>query len=126
LFDGVCNFCNAIVRFLVARDHARRLRFASIQSEVGRALLARHGIDSVAANTFVLIERGRALVRSDAALAVARHLPVPWRWGVVLVVVPRPWRDAAYDVVARHRYRWFGKRDTCMVPTPELRERFLG
>ena len=125
LFDGVCNMCNGIVRFLLARDRARRLRFASIQSEAGRVLLARHGLDAVAADTFVLIEGGRASVRSDAALAVARHLPAPWRWGVVLRVLPRPWRDAAYDYIARHRYGWFGKRDTCMIPTPDVRERFL-
>jgi predicted DCC family thiol-disulfide oxidoreductase YuxK len=125
LFDGVCNMCNGIVRFLLARDRARRLRFASIQSEAGRALLAGHGLDPMAADTFVFVEGGRASVRSDAALAVARHLPAPWRWGVVLRALPRPWRDAAYRYVARHRYGWFGRRDTCMVPTPDVRERFL-
>ena len=125
VFDGVCNFCNASVSFILAHDRARVFRFASLQSHAGRSLLERVGIEPLDADTFALVEGERCLVRSDAALAVARRLPAPWRWGAALAAVPRPWRDAAYRLIARNRYRWFGRRRACMVPAPDVRERFL-
>jgi predicted DCC family thiol-disulfide oxidoreductase YuxK len=127
LFDGVCNFCSASVRFIVRRDPAARFRFASIQSEAGAELMRAHGLalpDGDPAS-IVLIEDGRAYERSTAALRIARRLRFPWKLCWAFVVVPRLLRDAVYDFVARHRYRWFGKKDVCMVPTPELRARFL-
>jgi predicted DCC family thiol-disulfide oxidoreductase YuxK len=126
LFDGVCNLCNSAVWFLIVHDVFRRLRFAPLQSDAGCALLARHGMTADATDTFVVIERGRALTRSDAALAVTRHLPPPWGWAALaLRWLPRGWRDAVYACVARRRYRWFGRRDTCMVPGKDLRDRFI-
>ena len=124
LFDGVCNLCNGFVQFVIARDPARRFRFASLQSEAGRRSLEAAGAGN-SAETVVLVEDGRAFTRSTAALRIARCLRFPWPLAFALIVVPRPLRDQVYDWVARNRYRWFGKRDVCMVPTPELRDRFL-
>jgi len=130
LFDGVCNLCAGLVRFLLRRDRRRRLRFAALQSAAGQALLGRHGWAGIARaggtlETFVVIEAGRARVRSAAALHLARRLPWPWPLLAVLVLLPRPIRDALYAFVARHRYRWFGRAESCMVPTPEIAGRFL-
>lgn len=126
LFDGVCNLCAGFVRFAIVRDPAARLRFASLQSELGRSLLRRHGYDPDAVETVILVDGEGAHDRSSAALRVATQLRAPWRWfGTPLLWVPRRWRDAVYDFVARRRYRWFGRRDECLVPTPDLRSRFL-
>jgi predicted DCC family thiol-disulfide oxidoreductase YuxK len=125
LFDGVCNLCHGAVRFLLERDPAARLRFASLQSGVGRALLAGHGLEPDALDTIVYVDAAGAHVRSDAALRVARELAPPWRWLAVLAVLPRPLRDALYGVVARNRYRWFGKKDACPMPRTEWTARFL-
>ena len=126
LFDGVCNLCNGSVQFIVRHDPAGRFRFASLQSEAGQALLRRHGLDPHDLFSVILVEGGRAYARSDAALRIARGLSGAWRAAGALRVVPRPLRDAVYGWVARNRYRWFGRREACMVPTPELRARFLG
>ena len=126
LFDGVCNLCHGVVRFVLGHDRAARFRFAPLQSEVGRALLARFGLDADALDAVVLIDETGAHLRSDAALRVARRLGPPWSWLGPLAMIPRPLRDAVYDFIARHRYRWFGKKDACPLPRPEWRERFLG
>lgn len=125
LFDGVCNLCSASVRFVLRRDPAGRFRFASLQSEAGRELLRRHGLDPDDLHSVVLVEDGRAYTRSDAALRIARGLGGGWPLLGALRAVPRPVRDRVYGLVAANRYRWFGKQDSCMLPTPELRERFL-
>jgi predicted DCC family thiol-disulfide oxidoreductase YuxK len=126
LFDGVCNLCNGAVRFVVRHDRRGRFRFASLQSEAGQALLRRHGLDPADLFSVVLVDGGRVTTRSDAALDVARGLGGAWRAAGLLRAVPRPVRDRVYDWVARNRYRWFGRRDACMLPSPELRARFLG
>jgi predicted DCC family thiol-disulfide oxidoreductase YuxK len=125
LFDGVCNLCNGSVRFIIARDPAAHFHFAALQSETARRLLteARHIgrlPDSVA-----LLQGGHVYTRSTAGLRIARRLRFPWPLLYGFTIVPRPLRDAVYDLIARNRYRWFGKRDACMLPTPELRSRFL-
>lgn len=125
LFDGVCNFCSDAVRFLVPRDPDGRLRFAALQSDAGRAVQERFGLDPEALDTVVLVDGDRVYLKSDAALQVARRLSGAWPLLSVLRVVPRPVRDWCYDRFAERRYRWFGRRDECLVPTPELRERFL-
>jgi predicted DCC family thiol-disulfide oxidoreductase YuxK len=125
LFDGVCNFCNASVNFIIAREPRGRLRFAALQSEAGRALLREHGLPGDFMTSLVLIEGGRAFTDSTGALAIAAHLRPPWNWLRLLRVVPRFARDAAYRFVGRHRYRWFGRREACRVPTPAERARFL-
>ncbi|HSQ66364.1 MAG TPA: thiol-disulfide oxidoreductase DCC family protein [Polyangiaceae bacterium] len=128
LFDGVCNLCSGAVRFIAERDPEGIFRFASLQSDVGRQLLRDHGVEPAEGepDTIVLIDHGRAFERSTAALHIARRLGGPYRLLFVIgSLVPRFLRDLVYDFVARHRYRWFGKKDACMVPTPELRARFL-
>jgi predicted DCC family thiol-disulfide oxidoreductase YuxK len=123
-FDGVCNLCNGTVNFLIDRDRRARLRFAPLQGSTFAELAARHpelrGIDS-----FVLSQGGRVHVRSGAAVRILMALGGPWRLAGALLAVPRPLRDRLYDFVARRRYRWFGRTDTCRIPTPELRARFL-
>ncbi len=117
-----------MVRFLIARDPQARFRFAALQSEAARAACARVGYEllaSTAPSTIVVIEQGRALERSDAALAIARRLPFPWPMFGVFGMLPRGFRDALYRFVARHRYRWFGLTEACVMPTPELQSRFL-
>jgi len=123
LFDGVCTLCNGFVRFVIERDPAGRFQFAPLQSDAARRLLS--AAPQPLPDSLVLVENGRLFMRSTAALRVARGLRFPWPLAYVFVAVPRPVRDWVYDAVARNRYRWFGRRDVCMVPTPELRSRFL-
>ncbi|QLG63225.1 thiol-disulfide oxidoreductase DCC family protein [Halorarum salinum] len=124
LFDGVCNLCNGIVRFVVRFDDAGTFRFAPLQSAVGRALLERHGIDAGEFDSFVLVEGDEAYEKSTAALRVARGLDGPWPLFRPLLFLPERLRDATYDLVAANRYRVFGRTDECQLPPPELRERF--
>jgi predicted DCC family thiol-disulfide oxidoreductase YuxK len=127
LFDGVCNFCNASVNWLIDRDGVANLRFAALQSTAGQRLLARFGRSGLEADpeSVVLVEGGVLYDRSTALLRAVRHLPGPWSWLAALRLVPRPLRDAVYRWFAARRYRWFGKSDTCRVPTQEIRARFL-
>lgn len=126
LFDGVCNLCSGSVQFLLKRDPEGRFRFAPLQSDVGRSLLAEHGLAVDRLSSVVLIEDGRAWQESAAALRIARHLPGPWKLLRFFAIFPRPLRDLVYRWIARNRYRWFGKTESCWLPTPELRSRFLG
>jgi len=124
LFDGLCAFCDGSMRLLMRLDRARRLRFAALQSEAGRALVSAYGVpDSI--DSVVLIHRGRALVHSDAALGICRVLGLPWSLAMVFWVVPRPVRDWAYRLFARHRYRLFGRREACRVPGAGDQERVI-
>jgi predicted DCC family thiol-disulfide oxidoreductase YuxK len=125
LFDGLCNFCDASVNFIIDHDPRGRFRFAPLQSEAAKALLLRHGLDAQQLQSVALIEEGSCYTRSTAALRIARRLSGPWRLLYGLIGVPRSMRDFVYDWIARNRYRWFGRRDACRVPTPELRSRFL-
>ncbi len=125
LFDGVCNFCSFWVRFLIRRDPAKQFRFAALQSAAGQAGLRRLGLPTDALTTMVVIEGERAYTKSAAALRLARRLGGLWPLLGVFRVVPAPLLDAAYEFVARHRYRWFGQQADCLVPTPDVRERFL-
>lgn len=124
LFDGVCNLCNGLVRFLVRRDPAGRIRYASLQSEAGQALLARAGLPEDP-DTVVLVEGDRAYTKSAAVVRVAELLGWPYRLLRVARLLPRRLRDAGYDVVAANRYDWFGRRERCMVPDDDVRDRFL-
>jgi predicted DCC family thiol-disulfide oxidoreductase YuxK len=127
LFDGVCNVCDGFANFVIDRDPAAVFRFASLQSEAGQAALLAHGraVPSGDPETIVLIEDGRVYERSSAVLRIVRRLKGPWRLLYLLVAVPPAVRDMVYGWVARHRYGWFGRRDSCRVPTPALRARFL-
>ncbi len=125
LFDGVCNLCNGSVNFIIDRDPDGYFRFASLQSEEAEAIMRRAGSSGTTLESIVLVEGDRVFRRSDAVLRIARKLKGPWPALALFTVVPRPIRDRVYDWIARNRYRWFGKRDTCRIPTPELRARFL-
>ena len=125
LFDGVCNFCNGSVNFIIDRDPQGYFKFAPLQSEVGEKLLAENGIDKNVTDSVVLIEKGKVYTHSTAALRVARKLSGAWSWFYGFVVVPKFIRDFGYKLFAKNRYQMFGKQDACMLPTPDVRSRFL-
>lgn len=125
LFDGDCNLCNGAVQFVLRRDPRAVFHFASLQSAAGRELLASVGAPATLPDSLVLVQDGVLALKSTAALRIARGLRWPWPLFAVFFVVPRPLRDLLYDWIARNRYRWFGKRESCLVPTPALRARFL-
>ncbi|HWP48861.1 MAG TPA: thiol-disulfide oxidoreductase DCC family protein [Candidatus Limnocylindrales bacterium] len=125
LFDGVCNFCNASVNFVMDRDPEKHIRFAPLQSEAGQRLLKKFNLSPTALDTLILIEGEKFYTRSAAALRIAKRLQGLWPLLYIFIVVPPFIRDAVYDFIARNRYSWFGKTETCRVPTPELKERFL-
>jgi len=125
VFDGVCVLCSRWVGFISARDRAARFRFAPMQSGTGRSLLLRHGLDPDDPLSLLVVEGEEAWIDSEAILRVVGTFGGVWRIAAVARVVPRSWRNRAYRVLARNRYRWFGRRETCLVPTPELRARFI-
>lgn len=125
LFDGVCNFCNGAVNFIIRHDKHRRFSFAALQSETGQRLRAEHAIGGEI-DSIILIEDGRAYLHSTAGLRVARGLGGVWAVAYGLIIVPPIIRDFAYKTFAKYRYRLFGKKDVCMMPTPDIRERFIG
>jgi len=124
LYDGVCIFCSRWVRFVIARDTTRRFRFTPIQSDYGTRLAKTFGIDPEDPDTNAVVHGGVAFMKSDAALTVLSHLP-GWRWTRALFAVPKPLRDAVYSLIARNRYRIFGKYETCFVPDADMRARVL-
>ena len=121
LFDGVCHLCDASVRFILRRDPTGKIKFAPIQSPLGRELYTQHGLDPAAPNAMLFLTPTGAFCASDAALEIARTLGGPWQ----LALICNTLRDAAYDFIARNRYRWFGKDESCMMPTAELKARML-
>ncbi|MTD31312.1 thiol-disulfide oxidoreductase DCC family protein [Planomicrobium sp. YIM 101495] len=124
LFDGDCNFCDSSVQFIIQHDPAGYYQFASLQSDIGRELRAKHSIPEDV-DSLVLVDQKRAYVKSDAALRVANHLTGLWKLAYYLKSFPRPLRDGAYDLVAKNRYKVFGKLDQCQLPPPHIRKRFL-
>lgn len=125
LFDGVCNLCNGSVQFVIRHDKNGLFRFASLQSESGQQLLQKHQLPIANFSSFVLIDNGKVYTRSTAALKVARKLSGPIKMLYGFIIVPTFIRDAIYNFIARNRYKWFGKKESCMIPTPELKNRFL-
>ena len=125
LFDGICNLCARSVRFILEHEREPTIRFASVQSIAGARLMRQSGLDPTDPSTFVLIVEGTAYTRSDAAIRIARRLRGAWQLLAVFWIIPRPLRDWAYDLIARNRYRWFGRCETCLMPTPQIKERFL-
>lgn len=127
LFDGVCNLCNNSVQFIIKRDKKDLFRYAALQSEVGQQLVQERGIDTSKVDSIVLIDPGVAyFTKSDAALEIAKSFGGLWGLLSLFSWVPTSIRNALYDLVARNRYKWFGKKEACMVPTPELKAKFLG
>lgn len=125
VFDAMCVLCSANAAFVLSHDSAGRFRLASMQGEVGAALYRRFGIDPANPETMIVVEGDRALRDSDAVLTIWAGLDRPWNWLAVFRWVPRALRDPVYRWVARHRYRLFGKRETCWLPTPEQERRIL-
>lgn len=126
LFDGVCNLCNASVVFVIKRDKADLFRFAPLQSDIGKAVMRDFDIDPAHTDSILLYEPGKGVtIKSAAALKIASKLGFPVNLLSIFYIIPRFIRNWVYDVVARNRYKWYGKRDVCMVPTPELQAKFL-
>lgn len=125
LFDGVCNLCNSLVNVLIDQDEDGYFKIGTLQSDEALELLRLHGLDEDRMDSLVLLEGEAVYRRSEAALQIARRLGWPWILLYPLLALPRALRDAVYDWVAANRYRWFGRRNRCRMPTPELEERFL-
>lgn len=125
LFDGVCNLCNGFVQFVLRRDKAGRVVFASLQSDLGQSVLRALELPTEQLGTVLLLDDGRVYDRSDAPLRLARYLGGAWPLATGLRIVPRFVRDGVYNFIARHRLQWFGQKDQCMLPRPEWRSRFL-
>lgn len=125
LFDGICNLCNASVQFVIKHDKAERFKFASLQSDSGQKLLQQYHLLQTDFNSFVLIENEQAYTKSTAALMVAKRLKGLLKLFYGFIIVPVFIRDGVYNLVARNRYKWFGKKESCSIPTPELQSKFL-
>lgn len=125
LFDGVCNLCNRSVDFIIRNQKSHKLQFASLQSDVGKSIVNKSGLDEIPDSVMLFVD-GELLVRSDAALAISTYLKRPYAYGIIFKYVPKILRDSVYNLIAKNRYRWFGKKETCRVPSADERERFLG
>jgi len=125
LFDGVCNLCTGSVQFILKRDKKKKFFFGSLQGQTGQDYRRKFQLPANTINSFMLIEGEKLYTRSTAALRMARHLGGGWSLLYAFTIVPRFIRDAVYDLIARNRYRWFGQKEACWLPTPELRSRFL-
>ena len=126
LFDGVCNLCNSSVQFILLRDKKDRFRFASLQSDYGQDLLREHNLPTETFNSLVLVENGKVYKKSTAALRIARKLKGLWPLLFAFIIIPPFIRNFVYDIIAKNRYRWFGKKEECMLPRPEWKQKFLG
>ena len=123
-FDGVCNLCTGSVKFVLKRDKKEAFLFSSLQSEFAKQTLSKFG-RTTELSSFILLENGKIYDRSSAALRVSQRLTAPWPALSGFLVIPKFIRDAVYDFIARHRYQWFGKQDSCMIPTAEIKARFV-
>ena len=126
LFDGVCNLCNNAVQFVIKRDKEAVFRFAALQSEIGKRLIAERNIDTNKVDSIILIEPGIAYyIKSTAALKISTSFGGLWSLSSILMWLPEEFRNIVYDFIAKNRYKWYGKKDQCMIPTAELKARFL-
>lgn len=124
MFDGECNFCDSSVQFIIKRDTRGYFKFAALQSDAGVELKEKYGISNHI-DSFILIEDEKVYKFSDGALRVCRNLSGLWRYLYIFMLVPKPIRNSVYKFIAKNRYRWFGKKESCMIPSPEVRSRFL-
>jgi len=125
LFDGICNMCTVSVQFIIKRDPKQKFRFASLQSDTAKELLTKHNISKEVDSVVLITEEGRVFDKSSAALRIASKLKGGWKLFAIFLVVPLFIRDVVYQFIAKHRYNWFGKKEECMIPTPEQKKRFL-
>ena len=126
LFDGVCNLCNASVQFIIRHDKKGKFRFASLQSEFGREQMINYKLDDKSVDSVIYIHNNRAFTQSSAALHIVKHLNGLWPVLYAFKVIPPIIRNMVYRWIANNRYLWFGKKESCIIPTPELKSRFLG
>jgi predicted DCC family thiol-disulfide oxidoreductase YuxK len=125
LFDGVCNFCDGAINFVLKQDRKGVFRFAPLQSEAGQKILHQYKLPVKDFESFVLIDNGKVFKKSAASLKVMNKLPWYWKTFQIFWIMPGFIRNAIYDFIAKNRYKWFGKKNSCMIPTPEVRNRFL-
>jgi predicted DCC family thiol-disulfide oxidoreductase YuxK len=125
LFDGVCNLCNRSVQFIIRRDKKKKFLFGSLQGKFGQEILKKYNLPADNFSSFMLLENEKLYTRSTAALRMLKHLGRGWQLMYGFIILPGFIRDSVYNWIAKNRYKWYGKRDECMVPAPELRERFL-
>lgn len=125
LFDGVCNFCNSSVNFIIDKDKRDVFRFASLQSDFGQKRLKEFKLPTDSFSTLILLSKGKCFTRSTAALRIAKELSFPYNLSFAFIIVPPFFRNLFYDIVSRNRYRWFGKKDACRIPSPEERAKFI-
>lgn len=125
LFDGVCNLCNASVQFIIKRDPKAKVRYTALQSEIGQAILKQENRNPNDLNTAILYENGQLYTRSSVGLRLSRYMSGLWPLFYVFIFLPKSLRDPIYNWIAKNRYNWFGKSESCMLPTPELKSRFL-
>ena len=124
-FDGVCNLCNASVQFAIERDKKNLFKFTALQGEYAKAVLPKFNVDLNQLNSIILLEDGRLYTKSTAALKIARKLNGLWPTLYVFILVPKFIRDWFYDIIAKNRYKWWGRQESCWLPTPELKQRFI-
>lgn len=125
IFDGVCSLCEFSVQFIIKRDPQAKFTFVAAQSEKGKELQHQYGVDTLQDGTVILLKNNQVYVKSDAALEIAKELQGPWHLLQFLKIIPKPARDFVYSIIAKNRYRWFGKKNECLVPDKKTRERFL-
>lgn len=125
LFDGICNYCNAVVNFIIRHDKKKIIHFAALQSVFGQKLLRENNLPTDVFESFLLLDKGKLYSKSTAGLRLYNKLPWYWKWVQLFWIVPKFLRNWIYSIIARNRYKWFGKKEECMIPTADVKERFL-
>ncbi len=125
LFDGICNLCNSSIIFVIKHDSKELFRFAPLQSDIGQTLIKKHKIDPSKVDSIILVDQEKVHIKSSAALRIARHLSGGYSFLSIFLIFPAFLRNVIYDYIARNRYKWYGKKESCMIPTPELKAKFL-
>lgn len=125
LFDGVCNLCNGAINFIIERDKKNVFKFAALQSEIGQQLTQKNAIDTSKIDSIILIDGEKVYIKSSAALVAAKSLSGAYPLLFGFMILPKFIRDSVYDYIAKNRYKWFGKKESCMIPTAELKSKFL-
>ncbi|MEZ4857691.1 MAG: thiol-disulfide oxidoreductase DCC family protein [Flavobacteriaceae bacterium] len=125
LFDGVCNLCNSAVNFVIRHDSKNKFKFAALQSEIGQQLISKYNIDTSQTDSIILIDNNKAYIKSTAALRIAKYLDKGYPLLFGFTILPTFLRNWVYDYIAKNRYKWYGKKDSCMIPTQELKNKFL-
>ena len=125
LFDGVCNLCHHAVQFVIRHEKKPTIHFASLQSELGQSYIEKTHLPKEGLKSLIFVENGKIYTHSTAALKMGRYLKAPWSWAYIFIILPKSFRDFFYNYIAKNRYKWFGKKEECMLPSPEVKARFL-